>query len=145
MAPPELYRLVTDINASFKLKILILAQRQRITDIHLYREADNLRGLIEITEYIFIRKGYRQRLTASSRFTLTMPLAPLVQNACFTAAVITRHRIHFLRSRVWNSVPLCRCNERRLNARRQVGAKSTACLMGFRHPFYRQPWQTQPV
>jgi hypothetical protein len=50
--PPETYRLVA-IDASFKQKILDLAQRKRIPDIHHHRQADNLGRRVEITERIF--------------------------------------------------------------------------------------------
>jgi len=51
--PSEPYRLVADINASFKQKILNLPQRQRIPDIHHHRQADNLGRRMEITECFF--------------------------------------------------------------------------------------------
>ena len=40
--PPEPYRLVADIDASFMKKILDLPQRQRIPDPDHHRQADNL-------------------------------------------------------------------------------------------------------
>jgi hypothetical protein len=60
--PPEPYRLVADIDASFMKKILDLPQRQRIPDIQCHREADNLGLRVKITECIF----HPQRLTAAT-------------------------------------------------------------------------------
>jgi hypothetical protein len=50
--PPEPYRLVADIDAVFEKKILDLTQRQRISDIHHPRKADNLGRTVEIAEGI---------------------------------------------------------------------------------------------
>jgi len=47
--PPEPYRLVADIDASFKQKTLDLAQRQPTPDVHHHRQADNLGRRVEIT------------------------------------------------------------------------------------------------
>ena len=38
--PPEPYRLVADIDAAVEKKILDLAQRKRIPDVHHHRQAD---------------------------------------------------------------------------------------------------------
>ena len=56
--PPEPYRLVTDFNATLGENIFDLSQRQRIADVHHYREADHLRRAVEITEGI----AHRRRL-----------------------------------------------------------------------------------
>jgi len=60
--PQEPHRLVADIDASFKQKILDLPQRQRIPDIHHHRQADHLGRRVEITECIF----HPQRLRAAT-------------------------------------------------------------------------------
>ena len=41
-APPETHRLVADVDAPLEQKILDLAQRQRIPDVHHHRQADDL-------------------------------------------------------------------------------------------------------
>jgi len=46
---------VANIDAAFKQKILDLAQRQRISDIHHHRKPDNIGRTVEITEGVFIR------------------------------------------------------------------------------------------
>jgi len=62
MVPSEPHRLVANIDASFKQKILNLPQRQLIPDIHHHRQADNLGRRIKITECIF----HPQRLRAAT-------------------------------------------------------------------------------
>ena len=51
--PPETHRLVADVDASFEKKILDLAQRQRVADIHHHRQANDLVRRVEIAERIF--------------------------------------------------------------------------------------------
>ena len=50
---PEPHRLVADVDAAFKQKILDLTKRQRITDVHHHREADDLGRAVEISEGFF--------------------------------------------------------------------------------------------
>ena len=40
--PPETNRLMADVDAPFEQNVFYLTQRQRITDIHHHREADDL-------------------------------------------------------------------------------------------------------
>ena len=40
--PPEPYRLVADIDTALEQQVLDLAQRQRITNLHHHRQADDL-------------------------------------------------------------------------------------------------------
>ncbi len=53
--PPETYCLVAYIDATLKQQILDLSQRNRIPDVHHYREANYLRRTVEITEGILHR------------------------------------------------------------------------------------------
>ncbi len=60
--PPETYRLVADIDATFEQQILDLPQRQRIPDVHHYREANYLGRTVEITEGILHRYKLRNAI-----------------------------------------------------------------------------------
>ncbi len=53
--PPETYRLVADIDATFEKKIFDLPQRQRIPDVHQHRQANYLGRTVEIAEGILHR------------------------------------------------------------------------------------------
>jgi len=44
---------VADVDAALKQDVFDLAQRQRITDIHHHRQADDLARTVEIAERIF--------------------------------------------------------------------------------------------
>ena len=57
--PPDTYRLVADIDASFMKKILDLPQRQRIPDADHHRQADHLGRRVERTEWVFHTQGLR--------------------------------------------------------------------------------------
>ena len=48
--PPETHGLVADINATLEQQIFDLPQRERITNVHHHREADDLRLTVKITE-----------------------------------------------------------------------------------------------
>jgi DNA-binding IscR family transcriptional regulator len=52
-APPEPNCLVADIDTALEQKILDLAQRQRLADIHHHRQADDLGRTVEIMERVF--------------------------------------------------------------------------------------------
>jgi len=60
--PPDPYRLVADIDASFMKKILDLPQRQRIPEPDHHRQADNLGRRIKRTEWFY----HTQRLRAAT-------------------------------------------------------------------------------
>ena len=51
--PPEPYRLVADIDTALEQQVLVLAQRQRVPDIHHHREANDFGRTIEIAEGVF--------------------------------------------------------------------------------------------
>ncbi len=53
--PPEPHRLMADIYAAFEQQILNLSQRKRIPHVHHHREANHLRGTVEVTEGILHR------------------------------------------------------------------------------------------
>ena len=81
---PEPHRLVADVDATFEQQVLDLAQRQRITDVHHHREADDLGRAVEITEGIVHRR--RLRILARS-------LKPIYSdNAKRMLAAAKRHR-----------------------------------------------------
>ena len=73
--PPEPHRLVTDIDAALEQDVFNLAQRQRISNIHHHRQADDLRRRVEIAERIFSRRSYEPPCSVSSPFAVTMPTA----------------------------------------------------------------------
>jgi hypothetical protein len=50
--PPKSHRLVADIDTALEQDVLDLAQRQRISNIHHHRQADDLGRTVEITEGI---------------------------------------------------------------------------------------------
>ena len=66
--PPQTHRLVADVDAPFEQEIFNLALRQRITDVHHHREADDLWRTVEIAEGI----SHRLRLRNSP-----FPLKPI--------------------------------------------------------------------
>ncbi len=50
--PPEPHGFGADIDTALEQQIFDLSQRERITDVHHYREADHLRRTVEIAERI---------------------------------------------------------------------------------------------
>jgi hypothetical protein len=60
---PEPYRLMADVDAALEHQILDMAQRQRITDVHHRREADDLGRTVEMAERIFHPPKLQTNLT----------------------------------------------------------------------------------
>jgi hypothetical protein len=63
--PPKSHRLVADIDTALEQDVLDLAQRQRISNIHHHRQADDLGRTVEITECMFHLRRLRN---SPSRF-----------------------------------------------------------------------------
>ena len=57
--PPEPHRLVADVDASLKQQIFDLPQRERITDVHHHREANNVGRTVETAEGILHSRRLR--------------------------------------------------------------------------------------
>ena len=79
--PPETYCLVADDDAALEQKVLDLAQRQRIPDIHHHRQANDLGRTVKITERIFHQPRLRITLPRIKRiYSDTTPaLVPIVR------------------------------------------------------------------